>query len=175
LLKYVSHERYVYGAIAMCSDKTDTRQAQRAPSEFCIVGIGIVAVGISMPDVIEDCGCCGPSASDVSQRVGATSRSRLSGGRASNIDFQNLPVTGLLAPPSRFAGIVHEDLLFTSHRSGRSGDISSLSPRSCSPMQPLIIPKHRDTSRSCPIYIHPRVVNRSNNVTHVRTDYVSWR
>jgi hypothetical protein len=124
---------------------------------------------------IEDCGCCGPSASDVSQRVGTTSRSRLSGGRESNIDFQNLPVTGLLAPPSRFAGIVHEDLLFTSHRSGRSGDISSLSPRSCSPMQPLIIPKHRDTSRSCPIYIHPRVVNRSNNVTHVRTDYVSWR
>jgi hypothetical protein len=109
----------------MYSEEADTRQVQRAPSEFCMVGIVIMEVRISMPGVIEDCGCCGPPASDVSQRVGATSRSWLSGGRASNIDFQNLPVTGLIAPPSRFAGLVPKDLLFTSHRSGRSGDISS--------------------------------------------------
>jgi hypothetical protein len=114
----------------MCSEETDTRQAQRATSEFCMVDIVIMGVRISMPGVIEDCGCGGPSASDVSQQVGATSRSRLPGGRASNIDFQNLPVTGLIAPPSRFAGIVHKDLPFgvsTSHRSGRSGGISFLS------------------------------------------------
>jgi hypothetical protein len=51
----------------MYSEEADTRQVQRAPSEFCMVGIVIMEVRISMPGVIEDCGCCGPPASDVSQ------------------------------------------------------------------------------------------------------------
>jgi hypothetical protein len=59
-----------------------------------------MGVNISMPGVIEDRGCGGPPAGDLSHKLGATPRSRLPGNKASDIDSQNLPVTGLSASPS---------------------------------------------------------------------------
>lgn len=77
-------------------------------------------------------------ASDVSQQVGATSRSWRPGSKESNIDFQNLPVTGLAACPSRSAGLFGvssmKDLLSTSHR--------SVSPRLCGSTRSMIFCNH---------------------------------
>ena len=89
------------------------RQVPRAPGEFCIAGYRDRGVDIEMPGVIEDCGFGGLPASDVSQQDGATSRSWRPGSREPDIDFQNLPVTGLA---QLFEPLSHEDLLFTSHR-----------------------------------------------------------
>lgn len=88
---------------------------ERAPGEFCIEGYRDRAVNIEMPGVIEDCGFGGLPASDVSQQVGATWRSRRPGSREPDIDFQNLPVTGLArsaSEPGSFGVSFHEDLLF---------------------------------------------------------------
>lgn len=52
-------------------------------------------MNIEMPGVIEDCGFGGLPASDVSQQDGATLRPWRPGSREPDIDFQNLPVTGL--------------------------------------------------------------------------------
>lgn len=38
--------------------KLDARQARRAPSELCMVGVGIESVSVSMPDAIDDRGVC---------------------------------------------------------------------------------------------------------------------
>jgi hypothetical protein len=70
-----------------------------------------MGVNISMPGVIEDRGCGGPPAGDLSHKLGATPRSRLPGNKASDIDSQNLPVTGLSASPSPLPESRPQDLL----------------------------------------------------------------
>lgn len=83
-------------AVSICSEGIDCPPGTaRAPGEFCIAGYRDRGVNIEMPGVIEDCGFGGLPASDVSQQDGATSRSWRPGSREPDIDFQNLPVTGL--------------------------------------------------------------------------------
>ena len=79
-----------------CSEGIDCPPgAARAPGEFCIAAYRDRGVNIEMPRVIEDCGFGGLPASDVSQHDGATLRPWRPGSREPDIDFQNLPVTGL--------------------------------------------------------------------------------
>ena len=103
-------------AVSICSEGIDCPPGTaRAPGEFCIAGYRDRGVNIEMPGVIEDCGFGGLPASDVSQQVGATWRSRRPGSREPDIDFQNLPVTGLArsaSEPGSFGVSFHEDLLF---------------------------------------------------------------
>ena len=120
------------------SDRLPARY-ERAPGEFCIEGYRDRAVNIEMPGVIEDCGFGGLPASDVSQQVGATSRSWRPGSREPDIDFQNLPVTGLaqLSEPLSQARSEYRPTkicYFTSHRSLSLHDdvqCGSTTPMSC--------------------------------------------
>jgi hypothetical protein len=115
-------------SITMCSERVDTRPpSEGAAQVLYMLAIGIEGVSISMPGVI--------GAVAAADRPLATCLSNLAphcdhgdqAAQRSDIDFQNLPVTGLAGPPCRVCqalrSIVHEDLLFSSHR--------SVSPRSC--------------------------------------------
>jgi hypothetical protein len=70
-----------------------------------------MGVNISMPGVIEDRGCGGPPAGDLSQKLGATPRSRLPGNKASDIDSQTCPSRACLRLRAPRQSPVFEDLL----------------------------------------------------------------
>ena len=124
-------------AVSICSEGIDCPPGTaRAPSEFCIAGYRDRGVNIEMPGVIEDCGFGGLPASDVSQQDGATLRPWRPGSREPDIDFQNLPVTGLVQlsePLSQACSVsFHEDLLphkpqiLSLHDDGQCGSTTSV-------------------------------------------------